>query len=80
MTGRTISPATVKNVQPDSHNQGGGNVNVGVLLDPVVIGATTNEHCEGLQIQYDSGGVNSPPFRALTQTSATTWTVTLESR
>jgi prepilin-type N-terminal cleavage/methylation domain-containing protein len=80
VTGRSVSPASVKNVQTDSHNQGGGNVTVGVLLDPVVVTATTNEHCEGLQIQYNSGGFNSPPFRAMTQTSATTWSVTLESR
>ena len=80
VTGRAIDPGSVKNVQPDSHNQGGGNVNVGVLKDPVVITATSNEHCEGLQIEYNSCGVNSPPFRAMTQLAATSWTVTLESR
>jgi prepilin-type N-terminal cleavage/methylation domain-containing protein len=80
VSGGTISPASVKNVQPDSHNQGGGKVLVGVLLDPVVVTATTNEHCSGLEIHYSSGGVNSPGFRAMTQTGYTTWTVTLESR
>jgi prepilin-type N-terminal cleavage/methylation domain-containing protein len=80
VTGHSISPSTVKNVQPDSQNQGGGNVNVGVLRDPVTVTATSNAYCAGLQIEYSSGGVNSPPFRAMTQTSPTTWTLTLEGR
>lgn len=76
----SVSPSSVKNVQTDSHNQGGGNVNVGVLLDPVVVSATTNEFCEGLHIQYDSGGVNSPPFVNMNQDGPTSWSIRLPGR
>jgi prepilin-type N-terminal cleavage/methylation domain-containing protein len=80
VTAQSISPASVKNVQPDSNNQGGGKVQVGVLLNQVVVTATTNTHCQGLLIKYNSGGANSPPSRTMTATSATSWTVTLEGR
>jgi hypothetical protein len=80
VSSRSISPAVVKNVQPDSQNQGGGNVNVGVLRDQVTVTAIGNEFCAGLQIEYSSGGVNSPPFRAMTQLDATTWSVVIEGR
>lgn len=80
VTSASASPSEVKNVQSDSHNQGGGSVNVGVLLTAVTVSATTNEYCSGLHIQYDSGGVNSPPFVNMVQNGSTSWSVTLPGR
>ena len=74
VTGRSLSRSSVKNVQADGK---GGNVNVGVLFKSVTVTATTNGHCAGLEIQYSSGGVNSPGFLNMVQTGATTWEVTL---
>jgi hypothetical protein len=77
VTGTSLSQTSVRNVPAEGGN---GNVNVGVLKDPVTVSATTNIYCAGLEIRYTSGGVNTPPFIGMTQTGPTTWSYTLPSK
>ena len=78
VTSASVSPASVKNVPAEGN--GNGSVNVGVLFKPVVVSASTNGNCSGLEIRYDSGGVNSTGFLVLTKIGATSWSGTLLSR
>lgn len=77
VTAASLSRLMVKNVQADGSP---GQVNVGVLFKPITVTATTNIYCTGLEIRYDTGGVNSPGFANMTQTGPTTWSVTLPGR
>ena len=70
---RTISPTSVRNVNPDNNGNGGGQVDVGVLKDPVTITAETNGWCSGVDVRYDTGAPNSAAFVNMTQTGATTF-------
>lgn len=72
----SVNPASIKNVQPNNN----GSTNVGVLFQSVTVSATTNGYCTGMEIRYNSGGVNSPPFVNMTQTGPTTWVVTLSGK
>lgn len=74
--GTSVNPASIKNVQPNNN----GSTNVGVLFQSVTVSATTNGYCTGMEIRYNSGGGNSPPFVNMTQTGPTTWVVTLPGK
>jgi hypothetical protein len=78
----TVNPSSVRNVNPESNGMGGGgNVNVGVLRDPVTINATTNGFCPGLRLEYATGAdSNLQQFRNMTQTTATTFTVEIPGK
>jgi len=80
ITSRTISPTSVKNVNPDNNGNGGGNVNVGVLRDKVTITAETNGWCSGVDVRYDTGAPNSAAFVNMTQVGATTFSVILNGK
>jgi hypothetical protein len=91
VTGSTVSPASVRNVNPDGNGIGSGNeVLTGPLRDPVTLTATTNGECASLIVRYDTGVVESgvvdpndpgsKPFRNMTRTNATTFTVTFPSK
>lgn len=91
VTGSTVSPSSVRNVNPDGNGLGSGNeVTTGPLRDPVTVTATTNGDCASLIIRYDTGVVESgvvdpndpgsKPFRNMSRTNATTFTVTLPSK
>jgi hypothetical protein len=76
----TVTPSPVRNVQQDSSNQGGGSVNIGVLAKAVTVTAETDDQCTGLELRYDSGGVNSPPQVGMVQTGPTSWVAVLPGR
>jgi hypothetical protein len=80
--GATVTPTSVRNVNPESGGMGGGNhVNVGVLRDPVTINATTNGFCPGLRLEYLIGAAsNLEQFRNMNQTTATTFTVEIPGK
>ncbi|MEY2959839.1 MAG: hypothetical protein RLZZ01_2407, partial [Actinomycetota bacterium] len=75
-----VSPSPVRNVQQDSSNQGGGSVNIGVLAKAVTVTAETDTECTGLELRYDSGGINSPPQVGMVQTGPTSWEAVLPGR
>ncbi|HEY3485082.1 MAG TPA: prepilin-type N-terminal cleavage/methylation domain-containing protein [Ilumatobacteraceae bacterium] len=77
---RTISPTSARNVNPDNNGNGGGQVDVGVLKDPVTITAETNGHCTGVDVRYDTGAPNSAAFVNMTQVGPTSYRVVLNGK
>lgn len=77
VTGRSLSRTSVRNVQPDGS---GGNVNVGVLQRDIIISATTSGNCNGLLVQYSSGGTSTPGEVNMSPTGSNSWSGKLIGR
>lgn len=74
VTAASLSPASVKNTDPNGN--GKSSTNVGVLADPVTLTITTTGSCVGLEARATTGAPNGELFRNFTLATGSTYTVT----